>query len=215
MAADVDRVVANAVLASVRTILLYDASPAVLERVAARLESQVTARFGSVRRVMLCGREDDETLFGGWAARGEGVREGELQLAWRPGLVEPSTSEVVAVLHDVSHAGRDVRRALLLTTAGGPVYVERHGQQRSWSARIWWLVACPRNRVGAVSPHLIDRFAVRVGVERPPEHDVTALRAFLAADGGPLPLPAPLPFVADRYAHGRRRRDRPRVRHGA
>jgi magnesium chelatase subunit D len=46
---------------------------------------------------------------------------------------------------------------------GAPVaYLERHGQQGIWSPRYYWLASCQQENIGAVSPHLLDRFALRL-----------------------------------------------------
>jgi magnesium chelatase subunit D len=187
-----DHAIATAVHAGVRTILVHDASPEVFASIAARLTAEVGARFGTPRTVRLGGREDDGALFGDWAPRGDGA----LDLAWRPGALEPPPDgELIVTLTDLSHADRDLRRALLATTSGGPVYVERNGQQRVWTPRLWWLVGCPFDRVGAVTPHLIDRFAVRLRAESQSIPSIESLRRFIE-DDSPLaaasPLPAPL-----------------------
>jgi magnesium chelatase subunit D len=41
-------------------------------------------------------------------------------------------------------------------------YLERHGHWDSWKPNLCWLAGCSRQEVGLISPHLLDRFALRL-----------------------------------------------------
>lgn len=41
-------------------------------------------------------------------------------------------------------------------------HLERHGQQLHWQPNLCWLAGCASSKVGIVSPHLLDRFALRL-----------------------------------------------------
>jgi magnesium chelatase subunit D len=41
-------------------------------------------------------------------------------------------------------------------------HLERHGQQAHWQPNICWMAGCASGEVGMVSPHLLDRFALRI-----------------------------------------------------
>ncbi|RMH14951.1 MAG: hypothetical protein D6698_11960, partial [Gammaproteobacteria bacterium] len=50
-----------------------------------------------------------------------------------------------------------------ITLMDAPVaHLQRHDQDDHWTPRICWLAACPREAVGKVSPHLLDRFTLRL-----------------------------------------------------
>ncbi|RME00384.1 MAG: hypothetical protein D6816_13780, partial [Bacteroidetes bacterium] len=50
-----------------------------------------------------------------------------------------------------------------ITLMDAPVaHLQRHDQDEFWAPRICWLAACPREAVGKVSPHLLDRFTLRL-----------------------------------------------------
>src|SRR5262249_47856053 len=73
-------------------------------------------------------------------------------------------------------------------------HLERHGRSRVWSPNLFWLAACARTDMGQVSPHLLDRFALRIDAASLDDlGSVTALRGFLAQSGA---QPALAPDVA-------------------
>src|SRR5438309_2171120 len=57
-------------------------------------------------------------------------------------------------------------------------YLERHGQDISWAPNFCWLAGCDRSNVGQISPHLMDRFALRLS--RPGNYSTDRVTSILS-----------------------------------
>ena len=73
-------------------------------------------------------------------------------------------------------------RACIALMDSGVAHVERHGYQGQWRSHICWIAGCERSQVKFLSPHLLDRFALRLaGEDMRSGSRVTDLREWLIA----------------------------------
>jgi magnesium chelatase subunit D len=108
---------------------------------------------------------------------------GEFQLA--PGLLVEGDVPPVVVVPDLARAGVTVARAAVTLLDAGVATAERHGWSAVWQPRARWIAATDRGSAAGLSPHLLDRFPLRIdaaGVEpqdfavvTPPGHGRPAL----------------------------------------
>jgi magnesium chelatase subunit D len=141
------------------SLLLYDAAPELLEPVAKAWRGMLTAVLGQPVRVVRLGPwSTEEDLWG---------RGGALPVAWRqPGLIEDEAPRLV-VLGDLTRLSLAGLRACVALMGAEVASIEREGQSRRFRPRCWWLASCALSDVGQVSPHLLDRFALRVRAPAP------------------------------------------------
>lgn len=139
------------------SILVFDASPARLCAIEATLRRFLEAATGSkVGAVGIGPTTNDDALWGAYRIDEQGAP------AWAPGLVAASDQANVITIRDLASAGLEAQRSLVTLVGAGSVHLERHGQSGSWAPNTVWLAACARSNVGKISPHLLDRFAVRI-----------------------------------------------------
>ncbi|MBC6461075.1 hypothetical protein [Actinomadura sp. HBU206391] len=137
-------------------VLLFDLDPALAPAVARRL-AELLAAPGQVTVVGATTTEDDLwTRVRPWPAEWAGFRgaPGPLVGAGRP----PG----VILVPDLARLGLAAGRAAVTTIGADVAHLERMGRHVTWAPSDRWLATCRRDDIGRVSPHLLDRFAVRV-----------------------------------------------------
>ena len=170
-----------AITPGLQNILLFDSSPKVL-----RLAAQTTAEMlkevtgDSVIKVILATFEAEDDLWGSLGLSGDSQ---EQPFQWKPGLLvgENKTKQLktqtkptfnidisnrpqvrLVVIPDLTKLSIAAARACVVMMGADVVHLERHGQQQHWRPNVFWLAGCASNEVGMVSPHLLDRFALRL-----------------------------------------------------
>ena len=77
----------------------------------------------------------------------------------------------MVIIPDLTKLSLAAARACVVLMGAETAHLERHGQQAQWKPNLCWLAACDtiedgcqghRKKVGMVSPHLLDRFAIRL-----------------------------------------------------
>ncbi|AGC43200.1 magnesium chelatase [Myxococcus stipitatus DSM 14675] len=155
MTEDLDTLLACASLREdLGSLLLYDAAPALLATVADAWRSKVSDVLGQTVRVVRLGAwTTEEDLWG---------LSGSLPSPWgMPGLIDDEVPRLV-VLGDMTTLSLAGLRACVTLMGAEVASVEREGQSRTFRPRCWWLASCALDDVGQVSPHVLDRFALRV-----------------------------------------------------
>jgi magnesium chelatase subunit D len=66
------------------------------------------------------------------------------------------------VIPDLTKLSLAAARACVVLMGADVAHLERHGQQANWQPNLCWLAGCASGEVGVVSPHLLDRFALRL-----------------------------------------------------
>ncbi|OJT17359.1 hypothetical protein BO221_45405 [Archangium sp. Cb G35] len=152
-----------AITPGLRTILVFDATPERLDAMARLLGRMLEAVTGQAPvRASLPATDDEDALWGhhGLAHGPEGAR-----LVWRPGPFEPAPDEHaprLVVIPDLTRLGLAAVRAGVALAGADVAQLERHGQSRHWRPELCWLAACARKDLGKLSPHLLDRFVLRL-----------------------------------------------------
>ncbi|MET8449494.1 hypothetical protein [Streptomyces sp. NPDC005209] len=84
-----------------------------------------------------------------------------------PGLLveEPDGAPPVVLVPDLCQAGPAVVRAAVTLIGADAAHVEMHGHSLRWHPRAHWLAAVDRAEAARLSPHLLDRFPLRVEAE--------------------------------------------------
>jgi magnesium chelatase subunit D len=68
----------------------------------------------------------------------------------------------LVVIPDLTKLSLAAARACVVLMGADVAHLERHGQQANWQPNLCWLAGCASGEVGVVSPHLLDRFALRL-----------------------------------------------------
>jgi magnesium chelatase subunit D len=150
-----DRLLACAALRKdLGSLVLYDAASELLECVADVWGGQLAAVLGQpVHRVWLSSWTTEEDLWG--------VGDALPAPLGRPGLIVDEGPRLV-VIPDLTRLSLAGLRACVALMDSEVAAIEREGQSRRFQPRCYWLASCSLAEVGQVSPHLLDRFALRV-----------------------------------------------------
>jgi magnesium chelatase subunit D len=205
-------------------VLLFDVPPELTAEVVGLFAAAV-AEGGQVVHLGAAVREDDL-----WSRTRLRPARGRIALDVLPGdLVEadPAAPPRAVVVPDLARLPLPGLRAAVTVLGAEAASVERHGASATWRPRARWLAFCRTEDAGRVSPHLLDRFPLRLavpGLRLPadrPAADRSSVRPAadrLAADGPGADrlaadrLPADGPAAdgpgADRPAAGRTAVDR-------
>lgn len=149
-----------AITLGLRSILLFDSSLEVLQ-----LAAQITADMLEVvvgypvKTVYLNSFESEENLWGSWQL---GTQSEKQALEWKPGLLTNDSQLCLAIIPDLTKLSLAAARACVVLMGADVAHLERHGQQSQFQPNICWLAGCAVSEVGMVSPHLLDRFALRL-----------------------------------------------------
>jgi magnesium chelatase subunit D len=118
---------------------------------------------GDLARVTAVGASDSEDdLWGSPVIEQMGEKAG---LGWSTGRLMPGmlAHELrVILVPDLARVSLPTARAIV-ALAGAPIaYLERHARSQLWVPQLCWLTTCRQSAAGGVSPHLLDRFALRL-----------------------------------------------------
>jgi magnesium chelatase subunit D len=118
----------------------------------------------TVKFVMLNTSHSDDDL---WVNISLEVIDDKTQCKLAPGLLThgfDDTAIKIVIIPDLANLSLAVRRACIMLISADVVHLERHGQSLAWAPDMCWIAACSSedNEIGQVSPHLLDRFALRL-----------------------------------------------------
>jgi len=152
-----------AISPGLRSILLFDTTPEVLQLTAEILTQMVAIVTGHpVVSVTLGTWEAEDDL---WGSLGLSADSREQSFIWKPGLLtaRQNQSELrLVIIPDLTKLSLATARACVTLMGADVAHLERHGQQEFWQPNLCWVAGCASNQVGMVSPHLLDRFALRL-----------------------------------------------------
>src|ERR1700683_2184844 len=80
----------------------------------------------------------------------------------RGGRAAPPRGPRVPIIPALARASLPATQAVVILAGADTAVVDRHGQHVKWEPRTRWLAACKRADLGRLSPHLLDRFPVRI-----------------------------------------------------
>jgi magnesium chelatase subunit D len=165
-----------ALSSGLRSLLVFDASPSTLQTMAGLLAQMVAVITGgevvspqspesqSEQRIVpiqLGTVETEEEL---WGSLSLGQNITARTVVWKPGLLAAGRGQEtrIVVIPDLSRLSLAASRACVMLMGAEVANLERHGQHDHWQPQLYWLAGCDRTRIGTLSPHLLDRFALRL-----------------------------------------------------
>lgn len=152
-----------AISPGLRSILAFDTSAAALRRTAQILAQMLAVVAGyPVDSVTLGTFESEDDL---WGSLGLGVASEAQPFQWKSGLLSAGQQDSqlrLVVIPDLTKLSLAAARACVVLMGADVTHLERHGQQAHWQPNLCWLAGCASSEVGMVSPHLLDRFALRL-----------------------------------------------------
>lgn len=180
-----------------RQVLLFDAGFETLETAVPLFQAMLqTTTSTGVAVVTLPANALDDDLWGSLTPKlssadaGSAATEG-LSVQWREGLLtrnRHATDLLLVVIPDLSRLSLVAARTCIMLLDTPVAHLQRHGQDAVWQPQLCWLAACDRERVGRVSPHLLDRFALRLSAPaQKHRHTPADIHAWLTAREQSLP----------------------------
>ncbi|MCP4695974.1 MAG: hypothetical protein GY862_03860 [Gammaproteobacteria bacterium] len=153
-----------AIQQGLHSILIHDIEPAPLHAVAellAKMLKIVTGR--EVPCVTLGSIENEDDLWGNLILRrGSDGWEFGWHSKLLPGEGEDSHPRLV-LIPDLANISLAAARACVVLVDSELTDLQRYGRSRCIrTGNIWWLAACATNKTNTVSPHLLDRFSMRL-----------------------------------------------------
>jgi magnesium chelatase subunit D len=152
--------IAAALHPGLRSILVFDPTVATIKLAAENLALMLAEVDNcEVETVRLGVIETEEDLWGQYLLRGG-------ELTWQPGLLggESDRQLRLLVIPDLTKLNMATARACIALMESESAYLERYGRQERWQTNLCWLAGCPsrNDELGLLSPHLLDRFALRL-----------------------------------------------------
>lgn len=146
---------------ALRSLLIFDAPFTGLQQVARQIVEIALQTTGQkLRPIVMSSNECDDDLWGESVLPGsDGKTETRAQI-FSPSHRPEET--LLIIIPDLSALSLAAARASIMLVGANVANLERHGQHGIWSPRYYWLAGCQQEVVGAVSPHLLDRFALRL-----------------------------------------------------
>jgi magnesium chelatase subunit D len=153
----------SALQPGLRRVLVFDSSPIMLQTAAAQWAEMLAVTIDCPIKppVYLGPIDTEETLWGNWSLTHTNPTQPFL---WNPGLLGgPEESAVrLVVIPDLTRLSLAAVRACIALMGEEIACLERHGQQARWRSQICWMAGCPSDQVKFLSPHLLDRFVLRL-----------------------------------------------------
>ncbi|MFD5186844.1 hypothetical protein ACFWMU_01595 [Streptomyces sp. NPDC058357] len=142
-------------------VLLFDLPDAHLVTVAAVLDRLLAGPTGTpVPRTALTAATTDEDL---WSRPRVSRGPHGIDFALDPGpLTEPVPGPSLVVVPDLARLSVPGKRAAVQLLGADVATVEQSGLRRRWRPAARWLAVCRTEDVPRVSPHLLDRFPLRL-----------------------------------------------------
>lgn len=142
-------------------VIFVDLPPALLTGLAQWLNTLLPGSHSDDEVVNLGAAQSSDEL---WRRIGPPSADGRFRFAPEPGpLIDlPGGPVRTIIVPDLARANRAVVQAAVQLIGADVAVADRHGWHLGWLPRSRWLAACARSDIGRLSPHLLDRFAVRV-----------------------------------------------------
>ena len=147
-----------------RSVLVFDADPKVVRAYAQVLAQMLGVTESTPKVVQLSAVDSEDDLWGQLSIAPTADAEGTT-VVWQAGLLgsEDRSDELgLLVIPDLTQLSLAGARACVSLMGASVAHLERHGQRQYWQPNLCWLAGCAKEQIGAVSPHLLDRFALRL-----------------------------------------------------
>ena len=145
---------------SLQGLLVVDATERDLLKFADRWMQILTiARNSPCRKLILNSATTEENLWGYFSISQESERS---RIDWKQSLlVEHGNNPLLVIIPDLARLSLPAIRACVTLLDSECATLQRNGIDRTWQPRFWCIAGSQSNRLGEVSPHLLDRFALR------------------------------------------------------
>ena len=80
------------------------------------------------------------------------------------------------VIPDLNSLSLAASRACVVQIGAEIIHLERNGQSDCWQTQQYWLASCKSDEIGALSPHLLDRFAIRLAWSEPGQRSAGSMQ---------------------------------------
>ncbi|MBD2101785.1 hypothetical protein [Leptolyngbya sp. FACHB-261] len=143
-----------------RSILLFDNSLSLFQAAADQLAAMLEGVTGQMPRTIVLGSTETEDSLWGTL----GFQQG-FQLGVKPGRLVPFQGDArpqLILIPDLARISLPTARACVMHVGADVATLQRHGQNVVWAPDLYWVAGCARGEVGEISPHLLDRFALRL-----------------------------------------------------
>ena len=157
-----------AVNPGLRSILVLDTPYTELQSTASILTQMLECTTGNkVEQVHLRVSELDDDLWGSlFIDHGSNGQP----IVWRRGILANPPNNLqngeqplrLVIIPDLAKLSLAAARACVMLVAADVAHLERHGHHAIWQPNMCWLASCSKAEIGAISPHLLDRFALRL-----------------------------------------------------
>ncbi|HEY0932563.1 MAG TPA: hypothetical protein VGD91_02365 [Trebonia sp.] len=142
-------------------VLLLDLDPVLLFPLAKWLADLIGGPRGENQPPVLglSGRYTEESLWGRYVP----TRDHHEPLRWKNGVLDSHESRPgIVIVPDLTRLSLPAARAAVTLVGAEVAHLARGPEPRIWHPRDRWLAGLSREDAGTVSPHLLDRFSVRV-----------------------------------------------------
>jgi len=146
-----------------QSLLLFDCQFDDLQSTAQILQALLQETYAcTVSSLFMNPTVNEDSLWGQWV-----VSNNSNQLQWQAGLLQPLENEIrIIKVADLSSLNLIASRAILSTANRQPVSLQRHGQNLSYTPKIFYLAALPsKNSSALLSAHLLARFNLRLHIK--------------------------------------------------
>ncbi len=150
---------------ALRTILVYNAPWYGLQQIADSLQILAESSGQQIQRSQLGSAEHDDDLWGSLTVPTiTGTQQTHAK--WnRARLFSPERIAEVTqliLIPDLTAVSQAVARACIMQMDANVVHLERHSQSAMWQPRQYWIANVNTNHIGMISPHVLDRFTLRL-----------------------------------------------------
>ncbi|MEJ6486918.1 hypothetical protein N0Y54_37630 [Nostoc punctiforme UO1] len=155
-----------AIAPSLHSILVYDTTPETLQLAALIIAQMLEVINGYKVDLVTLGTYEDEDLL--WGNLGLSVELEQQSLLWKQGLLtsgQNNSLQQIVVIPDLTKLNLAALRGGVTLMGADVAHLERHGQQAQWQPKLFWIAGCAYEEVKLISPHLLDRFALRLRLD--------------------------------------------------
>lgn len=153
-----------------RQVLLFDADFTLLETAVSLLRQMLAhTTQQDVQVVPLTGLAQEDDLWGSYAPvappADPTTPHSSLTIRWQNGRLTQNRDTdawLLIVIPDLTRLNLAATRAATTLLDAPIAHLERHSHHAAWQPRLCWLAACDQQQIGKLSPHLLDRFTLRL-----------------------------------------------------
>jgi len=150
-----------AIESQLQGLLVFDATEKDLLKFADRWMQILTIAYQSPAQLLtLNSATTEENLWGHFGISTDN-RQGSGIIWQKSKLVEHGSNPLLVVIPDLTRLSLSAVRACVTLLDSEWASLQREGIDHTWQPRFWCIAGCLSERIGEISPHLLDRFALR------------------------------------------------------